>query len=383
MLFIHPTVSGQAFYLFRCREVQLGGGQGASSHYLVVDYRLTCYDARWAGFAALGGLVVALFSVGYPTLIVYILWKRRAALDARATKVKWGVFYLAYKPSAFLFEAFQMLHKVALWGSLVFFGYGSQLQLLVAVSLCFVRLLVHARLQPYESFWLNILDYAVLTFVTCLGLSGLTLNYLDMAKSEAVLRRDDAALGDWESLVAGVEVSTSVFVATTVLMALVVNGVMFVTFLKSDRYQVLQARVFRRCRRFRRRCCAGGRCCGGGGGGGGGGGRSGSVRSGSRNRRGSSGRWRDSARGGSNTPPEQHNRLRKVLEMELGSMVGGGVSGGSGDGDGSTVGGIDGDGGEQWQMNPSFSVEREAKELPTAMPVPATAASAWGAVSSA
>lgn len=59
--------------------------------------------------------------------------------------------------------------------TLVFFSYGSQLQIGIALLLCVGRLALHAQFEPYRMTFDNVFDYVTLVITALFGLGGIML----------------------------------------------------------------------------------------------------------------------------------------------------------------------------------------------------------------
>jgi len=93
ILFVHPGLSGQAFFFFRCHEIKdmmpdppllgveasdgVGNAAAASSFYLVADYSLECYDDVWYAMRPYTLFVVIVFSFGLPLVFLILLLRYR------------------------------------------------------------------------------------------------------------------------------------------------------------------------------------------------------------------------------------------------------------------------------------------------------------------
>ena len=93
ILFVHPGLSGQAFFFFRCHEIKdmmpdppllgveasdgVGNAAAASSFYLVADYSLECYDDVWYAMRPYTLFVVIVFSFGLPFVFLILLLRYR------------------------------------------------------------------------------------------------------------------------------------------------------------------------------------------------------------------------------------------------------------------------------------------------------------------
>eukprot|EP00947_MAST-08B_sp_MAST-8B-sp1_P001888 g1888.t1 len=174
VVLLHPSVSGQSFYHFRCRSVN-------NTWYLMADMSLECYDTMWFGMLVPVVMTILGFAIGMPLLFVRLLWVRRKELENPETKRLLGVLYMSYKPGLYWFESVTMLFKLALWATLVYFEHGSQFQLATSVVVCWIQLAVHARLEPFNDLFKNMVQYVSLILVTFASFSGLVLNYLEVS----------------------------------------------------------------------------------------------------------------------------------------------------------------------------------------------------------
>eukprot|EP00947_MAST-08B_sp_MAST-8B-sp1_P004197 g4197.t1 len=185
VVLLHPTVSGQSFFHFRCRLVD-------DKWYLMADYSLECYDAAWYGMLAPVLLTILGFALGMPLLFARLLWVRRTELQKPETKKLLGVLYMSHKPKLYWFESVTMLFKLALWATLVFFEHGSQFQLIMSAVICSIQLGFHAHFEPFEHGFKNVLQYLSFILVSFAAFSGLALNYVKVSLELAEERLRDA-----------------------------------------------------------------------------------------------------------------------------------------------------------------------------------------------
>ena len=73
-----------------------------------------------------------------------------------------GVLWRNYKPEYYFFDIVNFTFKLVLWATLVFFNYGSQLQIGTALLLCVGRLALHAQFEPYRMVMDNAFDCKVI-----------------------------------------------------------------------------------------------------------------------------------------------------------------------------------------------------------------------------
>ena len=86
VLFVHPAISGQAFFFFRCHEIKdieqtlTGDNSPTVTSYLVADYSLKCFDGAWNAMLPWAIIVVVGFSLGVPLFLLWNLCKHRKAI---------------------------------------------------------------------------------------------------------------------------------------------------------------------------------------------------------------------------------------------------------------------------------------------------------------
>ena len=165
VLLLHPSISGKAMEFFRCRTI---GGVP----YLMADYSLVCYDSTWYLFLPIIVLVISLFSLGTPCVTAYVLYARRATLyddEGKPVPQPLDVLYAIYQSDAFWFESVQMVFKLALWSTLVFFEHGTEMQLAAALVVNVLQLCVHLVILPMggeDAQLLNVMQACTLVLTT-------------------------------------------------------------------------------------------------------------------------------------------------------------------------------------------------------------------------
>ena len=144
VLLLHPSVSGTAMEFFRCRAID-------DVPYLMADYALECYDRTWYFFLPFTLIVLSFFSLGTPLLIAYVLYVRRKTLykeDGTVEPQPLDILYAVYQPHAYWYESVQMVFKLALYATLVFFEYKSEMQLATALVVNVLQLCMHLIILP-------------------------------------------------------------------------------------------------------------------------------------------------------------------------------------------------------------------------------------------
>eukprot|EP00947_MAST-08B_sp_MAST-8B-sp1_P002368 g2368.t1 len=163
----------------------LNGLQG--NWYMTADFSLRCYDATYNGMLALAILLVVFFAVGIPVLFAFLLHRRRDDLEDPKTKKLLGMLYSSYKPEAYWFESVQMGFKLALWVSLALFKDDPQLKIAIALLVCFVQVILHAYLRPFNSFEKNASQALGIITAFTVSFGGLVINYLNESMRNAYL----------------------------------------------------------------------------------------------------------------------------------------------------------------------------------------------------
>jgi hypothetical protein len=150
LLFIaYPGVSLKVLRLFKCRNID-------GVWWLAADMRLRCYDGRWAGFAIYGLIMAALYIVGLPAAVLWILWRRRHKLFGSptdpfvaSTRTTYGFLYEDYGASAWWWEVEELLRKLLLSAVVVLIDEGSPLQVTLAVLVSGWAHVLHAVYKPW------------------------------------------------------------------------------------------------------------------------------------------------------------------------------------------------------------------------------------------
>ena len=165
VLLLHPSISGKAMEFFRCRTID-------GVPYLMADYSLVCYDSTWYLFISVIVVVLVLFSLGTPLVIAYVLYARRTSLyddGGKAVPQPLDVLYAIYQPKAYWYESVQMVFKLALWSTLVFFEHGTEMQLAAALVVNVLQLCVHIEIKPMggeDAQLLNVMQACTLVLTT-------------------------------------------------------------------------------------------------------------------------------------------------------------------------------------------------------------------------
>ena len=173
-----------------------------------------------------------------------------------------------FSPSSLPFlvsiQSINVLFKLVLYATLVFFSYGSQLQIGAALLLCVGRLALHAQFEPYRETDDNVFDYVTLIITALFGLGGIMLQSMETYKNFAVYKGDKRGEVASKSAISVVGLVLNIMVVTVAVIFAVFS--LHGLWLKRRRiYTALQevvASVVKKCPcclRCARRCCPA--CC--------------------------------------------------------------------------------------------------------------------------
>jgi len=136
LFLLYPGVSSKILSYFVCREVE-------GTSYLLVDFKVTCYDGEWNSFLPVAILWLIVYPFGVPLAFFLILLKNKASLQKPEVIQSLGFLYEAYNYDMWYFELIDCVHKLFLTSVLVFFpsDYQMPLGMVASVSYTFVILL--------------------------------------------------------------------------------------------------------------------------------------------------------------------------------------------------------------------------------------------------
>ena len=240
MLLVHPGASGLAMEFFRCIDIEgvsylmarlvphsaaWRGPQSMlhaathASHVVVraqADYSLQCYDSKWLAFRPLIIVFLLVFTLGTPFAIGCVLYKRRNTLydeDGNVIPQPLDVLYAIYRPAAYLFEPVQMMFKLALWFTLVFFEYGTEMQLGTALVVNILHLCIHLTVRPMggkDASLLNHMQSATLAITAYITFGGFAMGYVETSKELFVLSRTEVNSMDDVATVEGYDLTITI-----------------------------------------------------------------------------------------------------------------------------------------------------------------------------
>ena len=119
--------------------------QVGTTYYLFDDMRLQCYTTEWTAYAIYAIVMIAVYVVGLPALILFLVFKNRATLfgpKSSRTMRQYGFLYDSYGESAWFWEVEELLRKLFLTAMPVLFDTNNPIQVCDTVV---GALFVHGR----------------------------------------------------------------------------------------------------------------------------------------------------------------------------------------------------------------------------------------------
>ncbi|CAG9323993.1 unnamed protein product [Blepharisma stoltei] len=165
LFLIHPTLVKYNFSCYNCYEVSPG------NYYLRSDLDLKCWDSEhwsYSLFVAFPSIMVWCITV--PALCLLHIYLNRDKLLTLELKLQYGFLYLGYKKETYYWEFTIIYRKILIICCAVFMGNSStSVQALTVFFLLLTCFFVQAKIQPYLTDQLNILDLRAIL------VSGLTI----------------------------------------------------------------------------------------------------------------------------------------------------------------------------------------------------------------
>ncbi|KAL0232120.1 hypothetical protein PCE1_003116 [Barthelona sp. PCE] len=147
---------------------------------------VVCYDDKWNSFQPYFYLGVAVYVIGVPFTLAFILNRlnKKKALNKPKAKALLGCLYSNYKPESYMFEIAVMCKKLVIIMTTVLFADQTEGSM-VALLFLFAFLLAHTRLLPYDDYRDNLLEFVSLLtlFVTLLAMILMNSNISDRSKT--------------------------------------------------------------------------------------------------------------------------------------------------------------------------------------------------------
>merc|ERR1712072_398891 len=139
----------------------------------------TCFPFN--GYHIFAMLIMAFYVFGFPSVTLYLLYKRRNMLADPIVSAQYGFLYTPYRPHAYWWEAQLITHKIALTAGLVLLYQSAIVQCSAAFSISIMSWAMHSSFKPFKSSRLNMLQHWCL-FATSIAFVG-NLSYQCVANS--------------------------------------------------------------------------------------------------------------------------------------------------------------------------------------------------------
>ena len=145
---IFPTLCKQTFQIFDCKTI-------AGIQYLAMDLEHPCYKGtHMAAVMTLGLGQLLLYVAGLPLLVLFFLCRnrrRKGGLHRRRVRVRYGLFFGAYKDETYFWEVVLTTRKIGVVAISVFGkSIGVQRQAQLALLILFICITVEIAGKPYK-----------------------------------------------------------------------------------------------------------------------------------------------------------------------------------------------------------------------------------------
>jgi len=113
MFLIYPKVSSTVLMMYNCRNIE-------GVYYMVADFNLRCYDARWHSYLGPNIIAILVYPVGIPTFFFILLLLNRHRFFKSGVRLSLGLLYDGYAKDVWWFELVDISHKLFLTSILAF-----------------------------------------------------------------------------------------------------------------------------------------------------------------------------------------------------------------------------------------------------------------------
>ena len=151
LLLAHAPVSKKVFIYYLCRDI---GGRS----FIRSDYSIQCYTGEWKSFEPAVMFVLVTFTVGFPVLLMVMMFWNRNRLYRRDVYARMGFLYERYIRGAEWWEIHEMLRKVVLTGLLLFTSERPMVRAVLATLVCCLMIINLNFFQPHRNlivFWVE------------------------------------------------------------------------------------------------------------------------------------------------------------------------------------------------------------------------------------
>ena len=162
--FAYSMLTAIVLSVFRCRELDPG------VWVLSEDPTVPCRTPEHKVALGVGIALVGMICIGIPLQAFVNLWCARQDLKSQRMRVRFGLFYINYRPELYWWECYAMLRKFSIVAVVVLFQSAPGPQCFVLSVLSVVFLTVHSHFKPYSTSILNTLETSAL-FVNALTLN--------------------------------------------------------------------------------------------------------------------------------------------------------------------------------------------------------------------
>jgi len=156
MFLMYPTIMIQAFNSFSCYEIN-------DKYYLVQDINIECYtQEHYMILIKYVMPIMVVWVLGFPLMILYLLFKHRDKLDDKDTIIKYGIYYIGLTNKMFYWEIVIVNIRKALFIIIIISlqRANTMYQAVIAIGILYLLLFLLRYMKPYNSEMLYSIDIA-------------------------------------------------------------------------------------------------------------------------------------------------------------------------------------------------------------------------------
>ena len=171
---IHAPVSQRVFYYFDHHDVKSryinynpnqSDQQWSSGKYLRSDYSIEYETGKWEAFLPVTLIILLLFVLGFPLIIIMVLFKNRHHLHSAHNRRRLGFIYKPFVRGAEFWELHEVFRKMMLTSILIFIP--ATTRTAVAILICVVTVASLNYVRPHKNavvFWVAETSFVLTAF---------------------------------------------------------------------------------------------------------------------------------------------------------------------------------------------------------------------------
>ena len=156
LLLVYTPVTKNVFQYFNCHTIR-----NPDMIFLHQDYTIDCYGPKWNLALLFVMLVIVLFALGFPSFLLFKLYRHRHELYHPQIRARYGFLYSRYQKGVEFWEVHEIARKTLLTGVMVYIK-SPILQVLFGMWVCLMSLSTLNYFQPHKTrgvFWMVELSF--------------------------------------------------------------------------------------------------------------------------------------------------------------------------------------------------------------------------------